>query len=269
MVKMVISLALILALLPSGFAHDVNFNKSKFSSVTQPKVIDVYLSVTDSKLMVTAKKSSAIDLEIPFSSIDSITFEFAERHRVAKGAAVMVLSLGVGAVLMATKTKSHWLAIEYHVDGDKKEAVLQLDKSEYQGVIAALESRTGKKVETRNAKTSELNPTADSRDMDELVPFPVDQVFTALKPAMEAEGCNVKEENNTRVLCKRGNGGSELNGVGGEEVTASVVQSGGETRVRIVIGKGFVGRGGRKNWSTSIYKGMLDRLQRTATDSAS
>ncbi len=65
----------------------------------------------------------------------------------------------------------------------KQEAVLQLDKSEYKDVIAvAGEARTGKKVEMRNAKTSEVNPTADSTDMDEVVPFSMEKVMGALKP---------------------------------------------------------------------------------------
>ena len=259
--KTILSLTLIFALLPLGMADDANFNKSKFSSVRQPKEIDVHLSITDSKILVKAKKGTAIDLEIPYSSIDSISYELAQRHRVAEGASVMVLSLGAGAVLMATKTKSHWLAIEYHEANGKQEAVLQLDKSEYKDVIAALEARTGKKVEMRDAKTNEVNPTADSTDMDEVVPFSVEKVMGALKPAMEAEGCNVKEEKASRIICKRDRGGSERTGTGGEEVTASLEASGSQTRVRIVTGKGFVGRMGKKNWSTSIYKGMMDRLQ--------
>lgn len=267
MCKTILSVALILALVPVGVAEDAHFSKSKFSSVKQPKEIDVSISITDAKLQVRSKKGSAVAMEIPYASIDSITYEYAERHRVAEGASVMVLSLGAGAVLMATKTKSHWLAIEFHDATGKQEAVLQLDKSEYQDVIAALEARSGKKVEVRDAKTSDLNPTADSRDMDEVVPFAKDKVMAALKPAMEAEGCNVKEEKSNRILCKRDRGGSERTGTGGEEITASLESTGNQTRVRIVTGKGFVGRMGKKNWSTSIYKGMMDRLQvTTASD---
>ena len=81
-------------------------------------------------------------------------------------------------------------------------------------MIAVLETRTGKKVEMREAKTSELNPTTESRDMDEVVPYVMDKVLAALKPAMEAEGCNVKEGSSTRVLCKREWGGSERTGTG-------------------------------------------------------
>jgi hypothetical protein len=205
-----------------------------------------------------------VQLEIPYAGVDTVTYEYAERHRIAEGAGVMALSPLTGVILMTTKTKSHWLTIQYHEANARQEAVLQLDKSEYREVIAVLETRTGKKVEMREAKTSELNPTAESRDMDEVVPYAMDKVLAALKPAMEAEGCNVKEESSTRVLCKRERGGSERTGTGGEEVTASLEASSGQTRVRIVTGKGFVGREGKRNWSTSIYKGMLEQLQEAA-----
>jgi hypothetical protein len=188
---------------------------------------------------------------------------------VAEGTALMGLTLGGGAILMATKTKSYWLVIEYHEANDKQEAVLQLDKSECAGVIAALEARTGQKIEMRDAKSSDLNPTAESKDMDEFVPFAMDKVMAALKPAMEAEGCNVKEEKANRILCKRSRGNSERNGGGGEEVTATLEASGEQTRVRIVTGKGFAGRAVKKNWSTSIYKIMLERLQDTVAGKAS
>jgi hypothetical protein len=263
--RTILSVTLILTLALSCEAQQTTFNKSKYSSAKQSKEVDVSLSITDSNIQIKAKKGTAIDTDIPFANIDSLSYEFAQRHRVAEGAAVMVLSLGAGAVLMATKTKSHWLAIEYHNGDTKDEAVLQLDKSEYKEIVATLEAKTGKKVETRDAKTSELNPTAESKDMDELVPFAMDKVIAALKPAMEAEGCNVKEEKADRIVCKRDRGASERTGTGGEEITASLVASGNQTRVNIVTGKGFVGRMGKKNWSTSVYKGMLDRLQQPST----
>jgi hypothetical protein len=101
----------------------------------------------------------------------AITYELASCHRVAEGAAVMTASLGAGAILMATKTKSHWLTIEYQDGGAKQTTALHLEKSEYEGVISAMETKTGKTVVKLDSKTSPLNPTAESTDMDEVVPF--------------------------------------------------------------------------------------------------
>lgn len=260
-----LSLALILALVPAGLAQVATFSKTRYSSVKQPKEADVNLSLTDSKIVIKSKKVSkkmpAVDIEIPYSSIDAMSYELATRHRVAEGGALMAASLGAGAVLMATKTKSHWLTIEYHEGGAKQSTVLHLDKSEYQDVISALEANTGKQIAMLNSKTSPLNPTAGSKDMDEVVPFGRDKVAAALKSAMESEGCNVTNATGDRIECKRARGGSERTGFGGEKVTATMEAKGGQTRVRIWTGKGFTGRVGKHNWSTPIYQEMMKSLQ--------
>ncbi len=240
----------VLTLLPMSQAQDVTFGKTRYSSVNQPKEAEVTLTVTDSRGLIKGKKKNGINMEIPFSSIDSMSYELSARHRVGEGAAVMLLSLGAGAVLMATKTKSHWPDIEYH-EGDAKElTVLRLDKSEYEEVISTLESRTGKHIAVLDTKTSPLNPTAESKDMDEVVPFPMDAVVTALKPAMESMGCQVTNATASRIECKRGD--SERTGYGGEKVTATLKAKDEQTRVRIWTGKGFVGRIRKNNWSTPI-----------------
>jgi hypothetical protein len=266
--KPMLSLALILALVPAGLAQDVTFSKTRYSSVKQPKEVDVTLTITNSKILIKSKKVNkklkAIEMEIPYSSIDSISYELAVRHRVGEGAAVMAVSLGAGAVVMFTKTKSHWLDIEYREGDAKQLTVLRLDKSEYKNVIATLEAKTGRHIAILDSKASPLNPTAGSENVDEVVPFEMERVAAALKTAMESEGCNVKRTSENRLECKRGRGGSERTGFGGEKVTATLQAKGDQTRVRIWTGKGFTGRLGKHNWSTPIYQEMLKTLQKPA-----
>jgi len=101
--------------------------------------------------------------------------------------------------------------------------------------------------------------------MDEVVPFPMDQVIAALKPAMESLGCRVREVTATRIECKRARGRSEWTAlpVGGETVTGTLEARDEQTRIRISTGKGWVGPGreGKKNWSTVIYQEMMKTLQ--------
>lgn len=266
--KPMLSLALILALVPASLAQDVNFSKTGYSTAKQPKEAGVDLSITDTKILIKGKKlgkkATGIDMEIPYSSIDAMSYELASRHRLAEGGPLLVLSPAAGVILMATKTKSHWLAIEYREGDAKQLTVLRLDKSEYRNVIAALEARTGKHIAVLDSKHSSLNPTAESKNMDEIVPFRVDKVGAALKSAMESDGCKVTEATDVRIDCKRGRGGSERTGFGGEKVTATLEAKGEQTRVRIWTGKGFVGRVGKKNWSTAIYQEMMKSLQKPA-----
>jgi hypothetical protein len=265
--KSLLALSLILVGASTGLAQDVTFSKTKFSSPKQSKGTDVNFTVTDSKVLIKSRKASkkveAVDTEIPYSTIDTITYEFATRHRVAEGAAVMALSLGAGAVIMGTKTKSHWLSIDYQQEGAKQTTVLQLDKSEYEKVIATLESKSGKNIVKVDAKKSDVNPTAESKDMDEVVPFTVDRVDAALRPAMDSMGCKVTGAKVGHIECKRARGGDELNGFGGEKVTAALEAKGDQTHVRIWTGKGFSGRLGKHNWSTPIYQEMMKNLQKS------
>lgn len=249
-------------------AQDVIFNKTKYSSVKQPKESEVALTITDSKMVIRGKKENGVSAEIPFATIDAMSYELSARHRVAEGASVMLLSPGVGAVMMATKTKSHWLNVEYHDATAKQEMVLRLDKSEYEKVLATLESRTGKPIARLDSKTSALNPTANSKDMDETIPFQKDAVAAALKPAMESVGCKVTEEKAKHIECKRDRGYSDRTGNGGEKITADLQAKGEQTRVRIRTFKGTLGRLEKKNWSTPIYQEMMKTLQQPAQASA-
>lgn len=115
-----------------------------------------------------------------------------------------------------------------------------------------------------DSTTSSLDPNAEGKDVDEVIPFAMDKIMTALKPAMESAGCQVTEETSDRIECKRSRVYSQqVSDAGGEKVTAMLKVKGDQTRVRISTGKGFYGRLGKKNWSTPIYEEMLKSLQKT------
>jgi hypothetical protein len=267
MSKSLRSLILVLTLAFTVTAEDVHFVKTKYSSVTQPRASDVDLSFSDSKVTIKSikldKRSPPVFKEIAYSSIDEMSYELATRHRIQEGAMLMVVSLGVGGIVMATKEKQHWLAITSHTGEAKEVTVLRLDRSEFEGVLAAAEAKSGKKIVRLAAKNSAMDPTLKSKDMDEVVPFSAEKVAAALKTAMEHEGCNVSEEAGDHIECKRARGASGQSGTGGESVTARLEASGEGTRVRVVTGKGVAGRVGKRNWSTPIYQEMMKALQKT------
>jgi hypothetical protein len=99
-------------------------------------------------------------------------------------------------------------------------------------------------------------------DVDGLIPFEIDKVMSALKPAMESVSCNVKESTEVRVECKRPrNSNGNEGGFGGESVTAVLEAQGNQTRIRITTGKGFYGRLGKQNWSMAVYNAMMRNLR--------
>jgi hypothetical protein len=110
---------------------------------------------------------------------------------------------------------------------------------------------------TIDSGPSALVPSAGSENVDEVVPFGIDKVIAALKPAMEKKDCPVVEATSNRIECKRPHGVGE----GGESVTAELEAQGEQTRVRIWTGKGFYGRLAKENWSTRIYEDTVTILQ--------
>ena len=86
-------------------------------------------------------------------------------------------------------------------------------------------------------------------------------MLDAARQALNTYGCDVKKEKPDYLECTRDRHVGAFVGSGGEKVTVQLSTKGSETRVEIKTGKGFVGRLGKKNWSTPIFDDMLKTLQ--------
>jgi hypothetical protein len=249
---------------PPAAAGEAAFQKTRLQVVEKgkTKLVPVDLRFDGRRIIIARRKEAGPPLDIPYSSITSMSYEMAKRDRIEEGGTLMLASLGAGAVLMATKTKSHWLAVEYNPGAGPQAVVLQLHKSEYGSVIQALEAASGRRVELLSSSDSRIDPTRNSTNVDELLSYPPERVRLALKPAMEKFACQVAEESEVRVVCKRAKGRSEATGIGGEKIIASLTPQGDATRVVIETEKGFGGRMRKKNWSTPIYNEMVKELKR-------
>jgi hypothetical protein len=119
----------------------------------------------------------------------------------------------------------------------------------------------GAKLSSNVNPLHELGP---SEDVDEVVPFEMDKIMTALKPAMESVDCKVTEMTASRIECKRPRVFADFQhaGSGGESITAVLEAKGDQTRVRITTGKGFYGRLVKSNWSTPVYQLMMKALRK-------
>jgi hypothetical protein len=61
----------------------------------------------------------------------------------------MVASLGAGAIVMLTKSKTHWLYIDFHEQSNAKSVVLRMDKNEYKEVQFIGEAEKSKKKKNK------------------------------------------------------------------------------------------------------------------------
>lgn len=256
----------VLTVVTSATADGQDFRRTKLSVLDGTnREIDVALRLTDDSLVITDGEGKRPDINISYTAIDRLLYEFSQRRRIGEGAAVAALSLGAGAVTMLTKAKSHWLSVQHSDANAPQTTTLRLHKNDYKQIIAALEARTGKAIETVEASQSTLNPAAASTNVDAVVAFPPAKVFEALKPAMERVGCRITSETTTTLECKRDRGYSDRTGAGGEKVTATITAKGDQTHLRIETGKGFVGRLMKRNWSTPIYDDAIRRLNNSQT----
>ena len=83
---------------------------------------------------------------IPYSNITTLLYERTSKPRYALG-------LLVAWPLLFTKSKKHYLTVQYKsAEGQGQYALFQLDKDNYQRVLATAESQTGKKVERTQEK---------------------------------------------------------------------------------------------------------------------
>ena len=83
---------------------------------------------------------------IPISSITEINYGLEAHHRIGQAIALSLVSFGAGMLLALSKEKKHYIGIVWDDAGKKGGLVLQADKNEYRGLIAALEGLTGKKA---------------------------------------------------------------------------------------------------------------------------
>jgi len=64
-----------------------------------------------------------------------------------------VISLGIGALMVLTKSKKHFVGVTWANGEQKGGFAMQCDKNDYRGVLAALEGVSGKKAVNSDAMT--------------------------------------------------------------------------------------------------------------------
>lgn len=144
--KRITTLVALFALSAQLLVADVTFNKVKLADV-KGKQADARLTFNDADRKMIVRVADRDLVAIPYESLDKISYEYTKKHRITQGAIVMVASLGAGAIVMLTKSKSHWLYLDYHDQSAAKSVVLRMDKSEYRQILDAVKPHTGREVE--------------------------------------------------------------------------------------------------------------------------
>lgn len=128
-----------------GLAEEAAFRGVKLADA-KGKQTNASLIFSDDLKTVTVRVADRDFVVVPYDSIDKFSYEYTKKHRITQGAIVMVASLGAGAIVMLTKSKSHWLYIDFREQNVSKSVVLRMDKSEYKKIFDAVKMHTGKDV---------------------------------------------------------------------------------------------------------------------------
>ena len=96
--------------------------------------------------IVRDNKTAAEVATIPAAAVTEISFGQDVHRRVGAAVGVALVTFGIGLLLLAAKSKKHFVGLTW-VDGDKKGGIaFQADKNDYRGLLSGLEGITGKKA---------------------------------------------------------------------------------------------------------------------------
>ena len=90
---------------------------------------------------------------IPVSDVTEISYGQDVHRRVGAAIGIGVFTLGLGALMLLSKSKKHFVGLTWDDGGKKGGFAFQADKSDYRGLLAGLEGVTGKKAVDSDAMT--------------------------------------------------------------------------------------------------------------------
>jgi hypothetical protein len=134
------------ALINLSLADETLFEDVKLADA-RGKQADATLLFSDNNKNLVVRVADRDVVTVPYDQLDKFSYEYTKKHRVTQGAIVMIASIGAGAIVMLTKSKTHWLYIDYHEQDAPKTVVLRMDKKDYNRIFDAVKTHTRKEVE--------------------------------------------------------------------------------------------------------------------------
>jgi len=131
-----------------AFAQDTVFGDVQLPGA-KGTLMNATLRFADDEKALIVRSADGNSLQVPYERVDKLSYEYTQQHRIKQGVALAALSTwtaGAGVAVAFTKSKSHWLEIDYMDQNVPTSLVLRLDKSDYQAVCDAAKAHTGKEV---------------------------------------------------------------------------------------------------------------------------
>jgi hypothetical protein len=136
----------------SALAESAGY-KVAYDGGSVPKKVGTSMSLYIEASQIRVAEKSEVLATIPASAVTEISYGQDVHRRVGTAIGLAVISFGIGAMMLLSKSKKHFVGITW-VDGEKKGGfVMQCDKNDYRGILMGLEGVTGKKAVDSDAMT--------------------------------------------------------------------------------------------------------------------
>jgi hypothetical protein len=123
------ALVLLLAAASFGHAEDTSFRSVRMPDA-KGRQVKAVLTFSDTHKAIEVRSPQGDSVTIPYNQIDRCSYEFTKRHHLAPSGLI-------------TRSKSHWLEIDYREGDSAKTFVLHMEKRDYIHILDALKSHTG------------------------------------------------------------------------------------------------------------------------------
>jgi hypothetical protein len=144
-IRMFIACSLVIMLPACIFANDNGFGVIYDGGSLQAKSgtnLKLYIEPTQFRFT----KDKADLLTVPAGAITEVSYGQDVHRRVGASIGLALVSFGIGALMMFSKSKKHYVGVTW-ANGDQKGGfAIQCDKKEYRGILAGLEGISGKKA---------------------------------------------------------------------------------------------------------------------------
>lgn len=128
-------------------SYAVTYSGGSLPNVKTGEVFRMFLDQDQIRLERHGGGNKNEPLTVPTKIVTEVNFGNEAHRRVGTAMALAVPTLGLGTLVALSHSKKHYIGIVWDGgEGKKGGIVLQADKNEYRGIIAALEGLTGKKA---------------------------------------------------------------------------------------------------------------------------
>ena len=122
--------------------YTVRYSGGSFATVKGGQYLKLFIEPA----AIRFNKNTEEIVLIPAASISEVTSGEEVHRRVGTAIGLAVISLGIGAFMLFSKSKKHYIGLIWDDNGKKGGIAVQADKNEFRGLLAALEGISGKKA---------------------------------------------------------------------------------------------------------------------------